>query len=272
MNLNRTSGGERGADAVEHVAGVPFVVTTLNVAVTEFLRMAKNSGEVGQTLRFANAHSVVEAQRSPQYMQLLRDEGTNYADGTPVNWYLRRKLQAKGSRAKDIRSIRGPSFFARALDHGREESTRHFFLGTSTSTLQMLSARVHERYPGVLISGMYAPPFGPLDEQFISGCVEEIRKTNSDIVWCALGAPKQDFASTELAKRTGVCTAGVGAAFDFIAETVEEAPEWIQHTGFEWLYRFCREPRRLWRRYLVGGPKFIAYAERDFWGTRRRIQ
>lgn len=81
-------------------------------------------------------------------------------------------------------------------------------------------------------------------------------------MWVGLGTPKQDFVSTALAERLSVPCVGVGAAFDFAAGSVREAPLWIQNSGLEWLYRLASEPRRLWRRYVFGNVRFIVAAVR----------
>ncbi|WP_230595379.1 WecB/TagA/CpsF family glycosyltransferase [Rhodococcoides fascians] len=186
----------------------------------------------------------------------MNGNGVNFPDGTPVVWFMRGRT-ANGNHAK---RVRGPSLFGEVLDRGREASLGHFFLGTDHDTLRKLVRNVSGAYPGVKISGTYDPPFGPVTEKFIDECAEKIQKTDAQIVWVALGTPKQDFVAARLAERTARPCLGVGAAFDFHAGTVREAPKWIQNCGMEWAYRLSQDPRRLWKRYLVGNFQFLYQA------------
>ena len=164
------------------------------------------------------------------------------------------------SRSRQPGRVRGPSLFNSVLDQGRRVNLRHFLLGTTSETLAELTSKIGSLYPGAVVAGSYAPKFGPVDKDFIDSCRGEILKSNADIVWVALGTPKQDFAAHELAKEIQLTFLGVGAAFDFLAGTTREAPSWMQRSGTEWIYRFASEPKRLWRRYLIGNMQFMRAA------------
>jgi N-acetylglucosaminyldiphosphoundecaprenol N-acetyl-beta-D-mannosaminyltransferase len=130
-------------------------------------------------------------------------------------------------------------------------------LGATDETLTKLSDEARTRYPGLHIVDCYAPPFGPVEQTIDEACMARIAAAKPDIVWIGMGTPKQDFAAARLAERLPGVYIGVGAAFDFVAGSVREAPKWVQNSGFEWAYRLCSEPRRLWRRYLFGNARFI---------------
>lgn len=251
------------------VADIPFIATTLEDAVSSVLDSLGKSEVL--SLRFANAYCVSEATRDGAYRSLLSSQGINFPDGTPVGWYMRRSLRGQGhaDAAMDCGPVRGPSFFELMLDRGREQKVRHFLLGATPETLVLLQESIATKFPGAIIAGVFAPPFGTLDDSFYRGSEEAIANCQPDIVWVALGAPKQDFASAELTRRLEVSTAGVGAAFDFLAGTVTEAPEWIRNTGFEWVHRLASEPRRLWKRYLFGNARFIFRSEISLWNQKR---
>ena len=107
---------------------------------------------------------------------------------------------------------------------------------------------------------MFSPPFRQLTEEENNKIVEEINRSDSDIVWVGLGSPKQDIWMHEHRGRIDApVMIGVGAAFDFLAGTKPQAPSWMRDNGFEWLFRLITEPKRLWRRYLVDYPLFIYY-------------
>ena len=238
------------------VGGVAFVPCSLTEATTWLVHVAA-ARRIAVNVRLANAYNVALATKDRHYRQLLTDEGVNFPDGTPVVWFMRRK-----SHGSIPMQVRGPSFFSDALEAGVESGMRSFFLGGTPDTLTLLQARLRERLPGIQIAGVYSPPFAPVDEAFLQGCVERVDTENVDVVWVGLGTPKQDYVGTALAKRLGLPVVNVGAAFDFVAGTVREAPVWMRGSGFEWAYRLAREPRRLWRRYLVGNAVFLYSALR----------
>lgn len=216
------------------------------------------SNDVTRTVRLANAYCVALTESNASYKQLLRSEGVNFPDGLPVVWAMRML-----SRNSDAQRVRGPSFFETVLDEGRQDGIRHFFLGSTSETLDLLVQKSTSRYPGVHIAGSLAPPFGDLTEEFYVNALTAINNAGADIVWVGMGTPKQDFAATELARRSGLFCIGVGAAFDFVAGTTKEAPAWIQSSGLEWFFRLVSEPKRLWRRYLFGNLTFLKIAARS---------
>lgn len=236
----------------EQVAGVPFGVTNLTEAVEWLLATAAT--RKGIAVRLANAYCIALSSKDVDYRRILTGEGVNLPDGTPVVWALRRKRLDGDLRAQ---RVRGPSFFVSALDRSQSRDLSHYFLGATDETLAALAKQIESRFPDVRIAGYYSPPFGELDADFYRISESKIKKAEPDIVWIGLGTPKQDFAAHRLAQSLGIPCVGVGAAFDFVAGTVSEAPLWVQNSGFEWLFRLLSEPRRLWRRYLFGNFRFL---------------
>ncbi|MDP9889822.1 exopolysaccharide biosynthesis WecB/TagA/CpsF family protein [Pseudarthrobacter enclensis] len=102
-----------------------------------------------------------------------------------------------------------------------------------------------------------SPPFSAMSPREYESQDRRIEDTNPDIVWVGLGTPKQDFEAQRLATAGNFFAVAVGAAFDFSAGTKKEAPRWITALGFEWLFRLAAEPKRLWRRYLIGNFVFL---------------
>lgn len=232
------------------VLDVPFEVADLESATSEVIRIARH--RVAVPIRLANVYCLALATKDRGYKDLLTGHGLNYPDGAPVVWSMRAK-----SRPSLGRRVRGPSLFVNTLDRGRGSGLQHFFLGTTVDTLADLVSRSGDYYPGLQIAGTYAPPFGPLDDDFFDGCVSSIDAANPDLIWVALGTPKQDFAAAVITARTGIPTVAVGAAFDFVAGHQKEAPQFLQKMGMEWSYRLLKEPRRLWKRYLIGNTIFV---------------
>ena len=237
------------------VAGIPVAATQLNTAA-DFLIAGQPSGADGMgSVRLVNAWSVVCAHDDPAYLAVMTGPGVNLPDGRPVARRVRRK-------ARNAEQVRGPALFRTVLDRGRDKGTRHFFLGASESTLDMLVQEVTAQYPGTTIAGTHAPPYTDDISQLVTYCAGAIEGVEADVIWLSLGTPKQDLVAARLAQQRRGWIVGIGAAFDFVAGTVPEAPTWLRRIGLEWLYRLAREPRRLWRRYLYGNSRFLWLAAR----------
>lgn len=244
--------------------GIPIRLTTLTGAVNEFLtKTSRNLGQV-QTYRLVNSYSLALADQDARYHALLSTQGVNFPDGKPLAIVLR----ALARRNFPHGQVRGPSFFAKCLDEGRSYGIRHFFLGGSPELLGSLTDRVSELFPGIQIAGTYSPPFRSLTHEEIHEQDRRIRSASPDVVWVGLGTPKQDFEAQRIRDEVGVATAGVGAAFDFVAGTKTEAPKWLRGLGLEWMFRLATEPRRLWRRYLFGNCRFLLLVAREVLRTR----
>jgi N-acetylglucosaminyldiphosphoundecaprenol N-acetyl-beta-D-mannosaminyltransferase len=147
---------------------------------------------------------------------------------------------------------------------------KQFFYGGAVGVPQKLQEALTERFPGLQVVGAYSPPFRPLTPEEDQNVVRMINESGADVVWVGLGAPKQEWW---MAKHLGQITApvmvGVGAAFDFHTGRVRQAPPWMQERGLEWLYRLYREPRRLWKRYLMSNSLFVWYLLLEKIGLKR---
>jgi N-acetylglucosaminyldiphosphoundecaprenol N-acetyl-beta-D-mannosaminyltransferase len=209
-------------------------------------------GGLGKSIHLCNAHTLALASKDETYARLLRKSWLNLPDGTPVAWaghYLHRT---------SVRSpVRGASLLRTMLTLPEARHLSHYFYGSSESTLKRLIAEVRSRYPGARIAGYKAPPFRTLTAIEWGTTCDDLVRSDADLVWVGLGTPKQDFFAAEMCEivtSTFIC---VGAAFDFTARTVREAPPWLQGSGLEWAYRFAREPRRLARRYTNDSARFV---------------
>ncbi|WP_292681940.1 WecB/TagA/CpsF family glycosyltransferase [Microbacterium sp. SCN 69-37] len=228
-----------------------FDVCTFDDAVADLLATATAEAAVGGT-RLSNAWCVVIAEKNKDYAALLNSPGRTLPDGAPVAALIRRR-----DTTSTAERVRGPSFFEAALDRSQATEIRHFFIGATPETLASLLKQVGQRYPQAHISGSWAPPFGPVDDALLNEAIRRVRASGANLVWVGMGSPKQDFVANAIARETGVPAVGVGAAFDFAAGTVAQAPVWVQRYGLEWLFRLAREPRRLGRRYLLGNLQFL---------------
>jgi N-acetylglucosaminyldiphosphoundecaprenol N-acetyl-beta-D-mannosaminyltransferase len=181
-------------------------------------------------------------------------------DGQPLVWALRALGHQDASR------IYGPDLMARYCERSAATGVRMFLYGGRTQeALIALHDALSERYPGLRIVGGYSPPFRDLDDDETLAVASVINASKADVVWVGTGQPKQEKWMAEMRERLDAAIlAGVGAAFDFHAGIVPQAPAWMQRLGLEWLYRLAREPRRLWRRYARYNPRFVAAFVRQY--------
>ena len=141
---------------------------------------------------------------------------------------------------------------------GVRHGWRHYFYGGSDHVLRDLLAVLNKRFPEIQIAGSWAPPFRPLTHAEEDQVTADINAARPDLVWVGLGTPKQDYWMSQFrAKLEAPVLLGVGAAFNFHAGHVPQAPRWMMGIGLEWLFRLCAEPKRLWKRYLIGLPRFV---------------
>jgi N-acetylglucosaminyldiphosphoundecaprenol N-acetyl-beta-D-mannosaminyltransferase len=208
-------------------------------------------------VHFCAAHPTVEARDDPGYRHILNTGALNVPDGMPVAWAAR----MFGSRTE---RLSGTDATYLAAGWGVDKALRHYLYGGTPETLERLQHRLEERYPGILIVGAESPPFRPLTDEEIATSARRMQEVGAQALWVGLGAPKQDLIAYRFRKlHAAPVILCVGAAFDFVAGTMERAPSWMRRSGLEWVHRLSREPRRLWRRYLIGNPRFVAGIVRD---------
>jgi N-acetylglucosaminyldiphosphoundecaprenol N-acetyl-beta-D-mannosaminyltransferase len=200
-------------------------------------------------------HGLLEAYKNPSLRSILNQADLWVPDGIAPVWLARLRGHRNAVRAPGAEIMR--EFFARAQGKGYSS----YFYGDTDRTLAALTASVSYLYPGHRVAGACSPPFRVLTPAEDDAIVDRINAAHPDILWVALGMPKQDVWIHEHLPRLNVPVAvGVGAAFAFVAETVKRCPQWLGNAGFEWAYRFLKEPGKLWRRDLVDGPRFLFHA------------
>jgi N-acetylglucosaminyldiphosphoundecaprenol N-acetyl-beta-D-mannosaminyltransferase len=222
----------------------------------------------------ANARGYVTAAAVNLVMSAHEDAETRAAvlgatlavpDGQPLVWALRALGHARATR------VYGPDLMAAFCARAARAGTPMFLYGGRTEdALSLLKTRLQERFPGLQIAGGYSPPFRPLTAEEERSVIELIESSGARVVWVGTGQPKQERWMAQMRPRlTAPLLVGVGAAFDFHAGLVSQAPPWMQRAGLEWAYRLSREPRRLWRRYARYNPLFVACFARQFLRERR---
>ena len=209
-------------------------------------------------------HGVMESQSDPEVRAIHNRAGLVTPDGMPLVWASRLAGQ------RHVRRVYGPDLMLAACRRSLETGWRHFLYGGAEGVPELLATRLADRFPGLEITGAFAPPFRPLTDAEDEEIVQRINAARPDIVWVGLSTPKQErWMASHLGRLEAPVMVGVGAAFDFHAGLKRQAPKWIQGTGLEWLFRLITEPRRLWRRYLRNNPVFLASVALQATGLRR---
>lgn len=213
------------------------------------------------------AHPTVQARRDAHLARVLQRADCNVADGMGTVWAARVLSGTTRPRAR----VYGPDAMLAILERGRSLGWRHAFVGGTPEVLPRLLDRLTRRMPDLRVVGAHAPPFREVDATAVAEDLQRLAPSEDvDVLWVGLGVPKQviwaDLARSHAPARV---IATVGAAFDFHAGVVPQAPPWMQDTGLEWLFRLSRDPRRLWRRYLVGNVQHVVGVGGDWWAARR---
>ena len=214
----------------------------------------------------APTHTVVASHDDPELRAAVRGAGLTVPDGQPLVW----ALNLLGHPLSD--RVYGPDLMdkacARAVRTGRR---MYLYGGRSEPALLQLTRNLELRHPGLQIAGGYTPPFRPLTAEEEETVVADIRRSGAEIVWVGIGVPKQEKWMARMSERLDGCVlVGVGAAFDFHAGLIPQAPPRMQRLGLEWLFRLVHEPRRLWRRYLRYNPRFVVGFARQWARERSR--
>lgn len=196
--------------------------------------------------------TVMACQKDPDYRALVNNATMVTPDGAPIAWLGRLVGH------QDVRRTYGPGLMEQLCDHGRALGWRHFFYGGTPEACTQLERLLKARFPGIDIVGKLSPPYTPQAMPLAVDVARLINAAKPDIIWVGLGAPKQDFWNViNRPVLEAPVLVGIGAAFDFISGLKPQAPGWMGSMGLEWLFRLGCEPRRLWRRYLIGNTVFV---------------
>ena len=203
----------------------------------------------------ANVHVIMTAYWNQAYRQVLANAEIVTPDGMPLVWGLR------SLGAKNQQRVYGPDLMLALCDRAVKEHLSIYLFGATSNTLDKLEQNLKAKFSELVIAGKHAPPYieicsSKFDSQ-LTDDVQLISKSGAEIVFVALGCPKQEFWMSKAQTELPAVMIGVGAAFDFHSGQIQQAPRWMMKSGLEWLYRFSQEPKRLWQRYLINNPCFV---------------
>jgi len=234
-----------------NVLGVGISAINLKVAVAEIEDWIARGER--HYVNVCTVQTVMECQKAEPLRRLVNDSGMSTPDGMPLVWLSR----LHGYR--EVGRVYGPDLMLALCERSRITGHRHFFYGGAPGIADRLASRLMSRFPGLIVVGTHSPPYRPADAEEDRAVLDAINAAAPDIVWVGLGTPKQDYwVSRHRAPLAAPALIAVGAAFDFHAGLLRQAPRWMQRSGLEWLFRLMQEPRRLAYRYLVYNPVFVA--------------
>ena len=196
-------------------------------------------------------HGVSEARKDPAFREVLSGADLVVPDGMPLVWIGR----MRGHLLR--RRVYGPDLMLEFCSRTSDRGYRHYFYGASPGVAAGLAETLRRRWPGLQVAGTFSPPFRDLAPDETTEVIARINAAAPDVAWIGLGTPKQErWMRDNRALLRAPVLVGVGAAFDLLSGRVRQAPPWLREHGLEWSWRLAREPRRLWRRYLLNGPRF----------------
>lgn len=202
-----------------------------------------------------NAHSFNMAQNDELFAEALRNGDYLIPDGASIvkacRW-LKTKSQPK-------ERIAGWDLFQIEMERLNARGGKCFFMGSSEQVLALIKQRAEKDYPNIAVE-TYSPPYkAEFSEEDNRNIISAINAAKPDLLWIGMTAPKQEkWAYSHWQELDIHCHVGtIGAVFDFYAGTAQRAPKWWQEHSLEWLYRLIKEPKRMWKRYVIGNPLFL---------------
>jgi N-acetylglucosaminyldiphosphoundecaprenol N-acetyl-beta-D-mannosaminyltransferase len=212
----------------------------------------------------ASVHMVMEAFDSEAFRRVVNGADLITPDGRPLVWALG-CLGVGPGRSQ----VRGTDLTRHVVERAAHEDVPIALYGGTPDVLESFVRVLEERYPGVRVVCQIAPPFRPLTPEEDEEVTREIVESGARIVFVGIGCPKQERWMEAHKSRIPAVMLGVGAAFDFHAGRVRQAPRWMQVAGLEWLFRLAMDPRRLWKRYAKHNPRFVGLFAMQLLGLRR---
>jgi N-acetylglucosaminyldiphosphoundecaprenol N-acetyl-beta-D-mannosaminyltransferase len=233
------------------VLGVQVSVVDYESAVERVVAAAKARAPFSVTS--LPVHGIMTGAQDPRHRFRLNSFDLLTPDGQPVRWALN-LIHRTGLRER----VYGPTLMLALCARFAKEGLPIYLYGSRDETIALLSRNLERRFPSLRIAGSQSGRFKVLSEDERAQIVRDIRASGAAAVFVGLGCPRQEIWAYENRNALSMPAICVGAAFDFHAGTVSQAPAALQRVGLEWAYRLSREPRRLWRRYVFLNPEYVA--------------
>lgn len=205
----------------------------------------------------ANVHMLMEAHWNQEFRKVLENADLVTPDGMPLVWLMR----LLGCQGQD--RVAGLDIFLSVCQRAQECGHKIYFLGSTDDVLVRMGEKLAKDFPKLHIAGMMSPPFRELTAAEDAALVDAVNSSGAEIVFVALGCPKQERWMQQHHGHINAVMLGVGAVFSLYAGCQKRAPLWVREAGLEWLYRLLQEPKRLWKRYGTTIPPFLWLASQQ---------
>ncbi|EOU1604747.1 WecB/TagA/CpsF family glycosyltransferase [Clostridium perfringens] len=201
-----------------------------------------------------NVDHIVKLENDKEFQEVYKNADLILTDGMPLIWISK----IKGNPIKE--KISGSDFFPKLCERAAEKGYSIFLLGAAEGVATKAAKNLKEKYEGLNIVGTYSPSYGfEKKDDEIKMIIEMINKAKPDILAVGLGAPKQEKFLHKYRNDLNVpISLAIGASIDFEAGNINRAPKWMQNCGLEWFYRLCKEPKRMFKRYIIDDLKIIS--------------
>lgn len=244
------------------VLGVRIDAVDYEAAVARIVAAARERRALAVTA--LAVHGVMTGVDDPTQRHRLNAFDLVVPDGQPVRWALNLL-----HRTRLADRVYGPDLTLAVCAAAAGEGLPVFLYGSSADVVARFEANLRSEFPGLKVAGARPSLFRTTTAEEKAAIVEEIRGSGAAITFVGLGCPRQEVFAYEYRKALGMPLLAVGAAFDFHAGTLPQAPARLQRWGLEWAFRLAKEPRRLWRRYVLLNPRYLALLALQATGLRR---
>lgn len=238
-------------DGKRSVLGVEISVIDYESAVAHVIDAARSKR--GLTLTALAVHGVMTGEKDTVHRYRLNRFDLVVPDGQPVRWALN-WLYGAGLRDR----VYGPTLTLKVCEAAAEAGLPVYFYGSKPEVLEKLTTSLRKKFPKLIIAGAQPSRFRRISQDEKELIAKELRDSGAAITFVGLGCPRQEIWAYEYREALGMPILAVGAAFDFHAGTLPQAPRRLQAMGLEWLFRLIQEPKRLWRRYVILNPQYLA--------------
>ena len=238
-----------------NILGVEISAVNKETAIQYLLKNMDKAR--GRYICACNVHTTVTAHENLDYQAVQNNSFMTLPDGKPLSSVGIRRGYSEMGR------VTGPDFMEQVIAATEKSDARHYFYGTTQENLNALLEYLKVNYPQLSIVGCEPSLFRPLTIQEETELCDRINESKADFVWVALGAPRQEKFCAKLSKNTNAVWIAVGGAFNVISGVIPRAPQWMQDHSLEWLYRWSKERKRLFKRYVETNSKFVFYLIRE---------
>jgi N-acetylglucosaminyldiphosphoundecaprenol N-acetyl-beta-D-mannosaminyltransferase len=233
----------------ENIFTFPISLGSYKKFINEVFSLVKRKSS--SYVCFANVHMTIEAFEDGNFNAVLKNADIVAPDGKPLTLFLKQFKKINQERVCGMDAF--PDLLKEAAIRGKSV----YFYGTTDEVLSKICQRARREFPTLHICGCYAPPFRSLSAAEDADVIKRINRAKPDLIFVALGCPKQERWMADHKGKIFGCMLGVGQAFNVYAGLARRSPIWMQRSSLEWAYRLYQEPRRLWKRYFYTNTCFL---------------